>query len=207
MIAQPTPDGSDWAAFMALPDDGQLHEYVRGEVRVMPPAKGRHGLIEAALLAVIDRYLDGRAVSRGWKPEQGLEARYSLVGFVAGGEFGMQFSVPDDPRQVRGADGVYVPAEQYARVTWDEDSYFPDVPALVIEIISASETAASVAEKVQDYLAGGAQRVWCIYPTNRVAHIHDAEAPTRVVRADEDLTDDALLPGLAIPLRHILPLR
>jgi Uma2 family endonuclease len=191
------------AEFMALPDDGNRHEFVRGEVRVMPPPKGRHGRVETALLAAIDRYLDERARALGWNPEHGLDARDRLVGFVAGGEFGMQFSVPDDPNQVRGADGVYVPAEQYARVTWDEQTYFPEVAHLVIEVISPSETATDVGEKVQDYLAGGAHQVWCVYPLLRTVHIHDAAAPTRVVRRDGTLTDEELLPGLALPLRAI----
>ena len=52
-----------------------------------------------------------------------------------------------------------------------------EVAHLVIEVISASETATDVGEKVQDYLAGGARRVWCVYPLLRTVHIHDADAP------------------------------
>jgi hypothetical protein len=58
---------------------------------------------------------------------------------------------------------------------------------------------------VQDYLAGGAPRVWCIYPQRRFAHIYDPDRPMRVVRADESLTDEELLPGCALPLATILP--
>ena len=169
----------------------------------MPPPKGRHGRVETALLAASDRYLDERARALRWDPQHGLDARDRLVGFVAGGEFAMQFSVPDDPNQVRGADGVYVPAEQYARVTWDEQTYFPEVAHLVIEVISPSETATDVVEKVQDYLAGGARRVWCVYPCLRTVHIHDADAAMHVVRWDANLTDEELLPGFVLPLSAI----
>ncbi len=189
--------------FLALPDDGNLHEFVRGEVRSMPPPKGRHGLVEAEVIGAIYRYLDEKARQLGWTPEQGLERRSRLVGFVAGGEFGLQFSLPDDSHQVRGADGVYVPAGQYARVAWGDSSYFPEVPPLVIEVISPSETATDVSEKVQDYLAGGARRVWCVYPERRTVHIHDAGAPTRVLRRDDVLADEELLPGFALPLSYL----
>ncbi len=189
--------------FLALPDDGNLHEFVRGEVRSMPPPKGRHGLVEAEVIGAIYRYLDEKARQLGWTPEQGLERRSRLVGFVAGGEFGLQFSLPDDSHQVRGADGVYVPAGQYARVAWGDSSYFPEVPPLVIEVISPSETATDVSEKVQDYLAGGARRVWCVYPERRTVHIHDAGAPTRVLRRDDALADEELLPGFALPLSYL----
>jgi len=33
------------AEFMDLPDDGNLHELVRGELRVMPPLKEYTGLL------------------------------------------------------------------------------------------------------------------------------------------------------------------
>lgn len=203
MVAQPRR--MTLAEFMALPDDGNLHEFVRGEVRVMPPPKGKHGVIETALLSLVDRYLYDRASSLGWNPEHGLDARARLVGFVAGGEFGLRFSLPDDPHQIRGADGAYVPADQYAHVEWDEQAYFPEVPHLVIEVISPSETATDVSEKVQDYLAGGAHRVWCAYPSRGTVHIHDAEAPTRVLRRGDTLTDEQLLPGFALPLGYLFP--
>src|SRR5919204_863818 len=200
MVAQPQPKRMSVAEFMALPNDGNRHELVRGELRVMPPPHSRHGRVEAAVMAAIDRYLDDRARAAGWDPRQGLSARDRLVGFIAVGEVGLQFTLPDDPHQIRGADGVYVPPEQLAAVEWDGEGYFPTVPHLVIEVISASEKAADVAEKVQDYLAGGAHRVWCVYPQHHTVHIHDPAAPTRVVRGAESLTDEELLPGFVLPL-------
>jgi Uma2 family endonuclease len=189
--------------FMDLPDDGNRHELVRGELRVMPPSKGEHGFVEVALLAAIDRYLYDRAGALGWEPRQGIGARNALVGRIGGGELGLHFAVPDDPHMVRGADGAYIPPEQLARVAWDGRGYFPEVPALVIEIISESDKASDVNEKVHDYLAGGARRVWCIYPEQRTVHIHHPTAAARVVRGKAILTDDELLPGFALPLNLI----
>jgi Uma2 family endonuclease len=188
--------------FLALPDDGNRHELVRGEARIMPPPKGRHGFVEAAISAAIDRYLEDRARSLGWEARQGLGARNALVGRVGSGEVGLQFAVPDDAVMVRGADIVFIPPEQLARVGWDGEGYFPAVPALVIEVISETDRAGAVAEKVQDYLAGGGQRVWCVYPDRHAIHIHDAAAPTRVVYGD-DVATDPLLPGFSLPLNLI----
>jgi hypothetical protein len=39
----------------------------------------------------------------------------------------------------------------------------------------------------------------------RASYIHDATAPTRVVRGAESLTDEKLLPGFALPLNLIFP--
>jgi Uma2 family endonuclease len=204
MVAQPQPKRMSVAEFMALPNDGNRHELVRGELRVMPPPPSRHGRVEAAVMEAIGRYLDNRARALGWDPRQGLGARDRLVGFIAVGEVGLQFTLPDDPNQIRGADGVYVPPEQLAAVEWDGEGYFPTVPHLVVEVISPSESADDVAERVQDYLAGGAPRVWCIYLRRRMVHIHDAAAPLRVVRGNDNVTDD-LLPDFSLPLNLVFP--
>jgi Uma2 family endonuclease len=185
---------------LALPPDGNRHELVRGELRVMPPLKGEHGFVEAAIIAAIDRYLHARALALGWTPDAGIGARDALVGRVGAGEVGLQFAVPDDPHMIRGADGAFLPPEQLASLDWDPHEYFPGVPALVIEVVSASDRASAVAEKVQDYLAGGARRVWVVYPEHHVVHVHDADRPTRVVRGRDSLTDDELLPGFTLPL-------
>jgi Uma2 family endonuclease len=191
------------ADFMALPDDGNLHEFVRGEIRSMPPPKGQHGVLEGFLAGELGRYLHDRALALGWHPDEGLAARNRLVGITACGEFGIAFSLPDDPHQIRGADCVYMPAEQLAEAAWDGDTYFPAVPWLVIEIISPTDLAADVAERVQDYLAGGARRVWCVYPKQSQVHVHAVDGPTRVLRAADALVDDALLPGFSLPVSSL----
>jgi len=119
MVTQQETRPMTVAEFMALPNDGNRHELVRGELRVMPPPKGVHGLIENAILEVIGRYLYDTALTMGWEPREGITARYKFVGFAAGGEFGVQFTLPDDPNQIRGADAAYVPADQFASVSWD----------------------------------------------------------------------------------------
>ena len=193
------------AEFMALPDDGNRHELVRGELRVMPPPKSIHGLVETALLGELCYYLRLKAEAAGWDPGQGRGARDRLVGMIAGVEFGLQFALPDDPTQIRGADGAFVPPAQLAEVGWDGTGYFPAVPHLVIEVLSPSEQAGDVAEKVADYLAGGARRVWYVDPERRAIYIYSASAPLRLVRGDDILTDDELLPGFALTLNQIFP--
>ena len=124
MVAQPQPKRMSVAEFMALPNDGNRHELVRGELRVMPPSHSRHGRVEAAVMAAIDRYLDERARAVGWDPRQGLAARDRLVGFIAVGEVGLQFTLPDDPNQIRGADGVYGPASDQVCRSFQAEKQF-----------------------------------------------------------------------------------
>ncbi len=191
--------------FMALPNDGDRHEYVRGEVRVSSIAPGWHGVAEVIVGSAIYQSLEDRAPTLGWTLDHGIKAQARLVGLVAMGEVGLEFTLPDDPRQVRGADIVYITAEQYNRLGWGDDSYFLEAPRLVVEIVSVFDRAADLDEKRRDYLAGGAQCVWIVDPLRHEIHVHDATAPTRVLHIDDILTDDDLLPGFALPLRLVFP--
>jgi Uma2 family endonuclease len=56
MVAIPRAVGV--AEFLAIPDDGNRHEYVRGEVRSMPPPESRHGVIEGRVFEEIARYTE-----------------------------------------------------------------------------------------------------------------------------------------------------
>lgn len=190
-----------YADLMEQPEDGCLHELVRGEIVRMPPPKGEHGAFEFWLGEAIGRYLYERARGLGWAEDQGRRQRNRLVGALAGGEFGIRFTLPDDPDQVRGVDVCYLTPEQVRRHEESgSDEYFPGVPALVIEVISPSESAEYVDQKISDYLAGGAQLVWLVYPRTRTVKVYSPDEPLRVVRSNDVLTGEPVLPGFALPL-------
>ena len=77
MVAQARMTYED---LMGQPEDGCRHELVRGEILRMPPPKGKHGRVEFALARAIGRYLHERAITLGWREEQGLLACDLLVG-------------------------------------------------------------------------------------------------------------------------------
>ncbi len=191
---------------MARPDDGCLYELVRGEIIRMPPPKEDHGYIEAALVASIDRYLYGQALALGWEARMGRPARDLLVGRLISGEAGVRFSLPDDPDQTRGLDLGYVSVEQVTRLgPVRSGQYMTEMPVLVAEVISPSETAAYVNEKVSDYVAGGARLVWLLYPKTRTVAVHYPDGTARTVPAGGVLDGDTILPGFAERLINIFP--
>lgn len=191
---------------MALPDDGYLYELVRGGIIRMPPPKEGHGYVEAALVEAISRYLHDRALALGWEKRRGRSARDQLVGRLASGEVGVRFSVPDDPDQVRGLDVCYLSPAQVARVgAVRRGEYIREMPALVAEVISPSETATYVNEKVSDYLAGGAQLVWLLYAETRTVTVFRPNGVWHGVLAGGVLEGEDVLPGFAEDLSNIFP--
>lgn len=189
---------------MTVPDDGYLYELVRGEIIRMPPPKTRHGYVEMALAEAIGRYLYDRAVVLGWEESRGRAARNRLVGRLTGGEAGVRFTLPDDPDQTRGLDLGYLSPEQVARLeSIPEDQYIDEVPALVAEIISLSETASYIDEKVSDYLTGGARLVWLLYPKTRTATLFRADGTSNRIVQGGVLDGEDVLPGFMVPLADV----
>jgi len=195
-----------FADLMAQPEDGGLHELVRGEILRMPPPKGEHGAIEAALVEAIGRYLYMQALSSGWAEGRGLRDRNHLVGRVISGEAGIHVRLPDDTEHVRGIDVGYLTPEQVARIgVVPADAYFPEAPTLVAEVVSPSEGASYLEGKVADYLAGGARLVWLLFPELRTARVHQSSGASFQVAADGALEGGEVLPGFRVALVDLFP--
>ena len=101
---------------------------------------------------------------------------------------------PAHPRKVRKPDVSLVlhgrlPAEQL------EEGYLAIPPDLAVEVVSPNDLAYEVEEKVEEYLGAGVRLVWVLYPTTRTIHIHRIDRSTAVVRSDDELTGEDLLPG------------
>jgi Uma2 family endonuclease len=190
--------------FMALPDDGNRHELVRGEMVHMPPPKGEHGRIELALGGAIDRYLIARAHDLGWREKDGRNERDRLVGWPATGEVGVLLRLPDDHDQLRGLDVAYFTPEQVGRLGETlVNEYAPEMPALAAEIISPSESAEYVDEKVTDYLAGGARLIWLVYPRTKTVTVISPNGMGRRIGTDGVLDGEDILPGFTLPIASL----
>ncbi|HXT38266.1 MAG TPA: Uma2 family endonuclease, partial [Chloroflexota bacterium] len=189
---------------MRQTDESVRHELVRGEIVCMTPPKGRHGRVEAALGGAVWGYLRERALALGWEEEQGALVCDLLVGASAMGEFGIRITLPDDPDQVRGLDFCYLSPEQVARYEANgPDEYFTEMPVLVAEVISPSESADYIAEKVHDFLTGGARLVWLLFPRTRSVQIYQSDRSTRMISGDARLEGGEVLPGFSVALSSL----
>ncbi len=54
------------------------------------------------------------------------------------------------------------------------DGFYLGAPLIAFEVVSLSETAADLDEKVSEYLANGAAEVWLIYPRKGHAWVYNA---------------------------------
>jgi Uma2 family endonuclease len=76
-------------------------------------------------------------------------------------------------------------------------------PDLVVEILSPSETASELEEKVRDYRAAGTRLIWVVDPATRVVSVRRTGGPdTRLTEIDV-LDGSDVLPGFTIPVTRL----
>jgi Uma2 family endonuclease len=81
-----------------------------------------------------------------------------------------------------------------------DDEAWDVVPELSVEVVSPSDKADDLIEKIEEYFAAGVVQVWVIYPRRRVAHVFESFTRITVVTSDQDLEGGELFPGFGIPL-------
>ena len=73
--------------------------------------------------------------------------------------------------------------------------YFPEAPALVVEVISPNDTAEEVDDKMRRWFAAGVELGWVIYPKGRTVTVYRALDDIRILTANDTLDGGTVVPG------------
>lgn len=168
--------------FWLLPEGEGKRELVRGEVAEWMPVGGLHGEVVRRMLMRL-----------------GLWAEQGQYGYVAT-EVG--YIVRRNPDGVRAADVSFVRREHIPESGVPE-GFWSLAPDLAVEVVSPSETADEIWEKVSDYLAAGTPLVWVIYPRSKQAVAYTPDGIGRTLHAEDSLEDASVLPGFSCKLADL----
>jgi Uma2 family endonuclease len=169
-----------------MPGGDVRRELVDGNVVEMSPASVLHGRIA------------GRIYRRLAEHAERLGAGEALVGDV-----GFILDLPGDPERVRAPDVAFVARERLGTER-PARGFFRGAPDLAVEVLSPSETATDVQQKVRDYLEAGARLVWIVAPETRSTTVYRANGSARLVRETEEIDGEDVLPGLRLHLSDVL---
>ena len=125
-----------------------------------------------------------------------LYLRDHPIGYVGGEAYLVRLA----PGLVRVPDvSVTLWGDQPAGLT-SSDAVTNEIPALVVEVLSRSNTAREMARKVEEYFRAGVRVVWIVDPKRRRAEVYTGVATVTRLDAAGTLTAEAVLPGFALPL-------
>lgn len=155
--------------------DGVLHETVS--------AGKRHSFIAGNIMAPLHTHV--------------RRDRLGRVGGTDGGVF-----IRRNPDTVREPDIFFVSAE---RLPLDDqsDGYLEVVPEIVVEIVSPSDSAQDVAEKITMWLNLGVSIALEVRPAERAVLVHRPDVPAATLSGDDVLDCGDVLPGFTLPLGEV----
>ncbi|HEY4328444.1 MAG TPA: Uma2 family endonuclease [Phycisphaerae bacterium] len=166
-----------------LPPDNMRHELVKGELTTTPPTSGEHGVRSFNIAALLSTYLRGKDVGVGVGAETG-------------------FVIARNPDTVRAPDCAFI---QKARIpaTGIPQKYWPGAPDLAVEILSPSDSASEVLEKIDEWLDAGTRLVWVVDPEKQNVRVYAPGRKPLILRMPDTLDGEDVLPGLRLKVADI----
>ena len=123
--------------------------------------------------------------------------------------FEILFRLPLEVERQRRPDLAFISAAR-----WPDDqsvSYngnaWKIAPDLAIEVVSPTDRAEELAEKIGEYFAAGVIQVWVVYPLLKSIQVHESAALARSYYETEILTGGTILPGFQLTVGSIFPPR
>jgi Uma2 family endonuclease len=74
------------------------------------------------------------------------------------------------------------------------------IPDLAVEVVSPTNTADEVLEKIDEYFRFGVRLVWVIYCEPLQVYVYRSAKDVRVLRPGDDLEGGDVLPGFRLPI-------
>ena len=121
-----------------MPDDGRRYELIKGElIESTPPPGSLHGSVAGNAYWELRSFVGGNVLGRVFAAETG-------------------FRISTDPDTVRALDAALVVNERLPEGDLPV-GYLPFAPDLLVEVVSPSDRASEVQEKVHMWLDAGAK--------------------------------------------------
>lgn len=147
------------------PPHGGRMELVAGKVVTEMPVGEIHAFLAVRLAALFLAFVEKHHLGRVY-----VELGHRLV---------------SEPDTVRAPDVSFLRRREGSPVTV---RYVDEPPVLAVEITSPDDKESDVAEKVEEYLDAGAERVWVIRPRNRTVTVHRPGGDSHTYSGNDTLT-------------------
>lgn len=173
-----TPD-----EFLVHPLSDVKAELVRGELRVTPPPGGPHGRAGTNLVVLLSVYVNLRK-----------------LGSVFGD--GVSYELAQLPRTVRSPDASFVRADRLP-AGGIGPGFLKLAPDLAVEVLSPSESASVLQEKLDDYRTCGTPLIWVLDPVQRTVMVIASNSPLHWLREADTLNGADVVPRFSCKVSEL----
>ena len=155
----------------------------QGDLIVMPPAGGESSRRNMKVAAQLDNWADEDGRGQAFDSSAG-------------------FRLPDG--SILSPDAAWLSNEALRRLTPKQRKEFlPLCPEFVIEIRSPSDTLPEAKQKMEPWMANGAQLGWLIDGDARAVHVYRKNRPAKTHRAIAELAGEGPVKGFVLKLAAV----
>jgi Uma2 family endonuclease len=161
----------------------RVEREANGEIVIMTPtgSEGSH------LNLRIGRFLDE------WAEQDGRGVAFDSNG---------GFSLPDG--SMRAADAAWVQKSRWEALSAEKKKGFaPLCPDFVIELRSPSDRLSALQEKMQQWIANGAQLAWLIDPIDRTVSVYRSGSEPDVHQDPSSVQGDGVMAGFELVMARV----
>jgi Uma2 family endonuclease len=168
-----------------LPSGPAVYELDNGRLIIMPPPGDIHGAVELNIGTELKLQGERRRLGK---------ARSQVAVILW-----------RNPDRVVGPDAAFI-AKQSLPLRISTEGYLETIPDLVVEVRSKNDTNQEILKKVRDYLKAGVRLVWLADPGNRTVTVYRPRRKPQVLRENQILTAEDIIPGFELPVRDAFQL-
>jgi Uma2 family endonuclease len=165
-------------------DEYKLAELIRGELIMVGGSGGEATIIAGFILRKIGNYSDEHK-----------------LGYVTGADG--HYVVSTNPDTAVIPDVGFIKKERMPKPV--PKKYIHATPDLAVEVISPTDKAKEIREKIELYLEHKTELVWVVYPSSERVDVYRAadKAHVEVVKLDGVLDGENVLPGFKLSVQEI----
>ncbi len=164
-------------------DSDSLYEIIDGEIKEPEPMGAYMTLLAFELAARLRDFVNGQQ-----------------LGIVI---TEMLFQFQRDPNRGRRPDVAFVSRERCRQSPLPKEGDWDVVPDLAVEVVSPTNDATELEEKLVEYFRFGVRQVWVLHPEHRRLYVHESLRKVSVLNEDDSISGGNLFPGLSLPLAEL----
>lgn len=82
---------------------------------------------------------------------------------------------------------------------------WPVAPDLAVEVVSPTDKAFDVLDKLREYFVAGVRQVWHVYSNVEQVFVFDSPTSVRILTGGDELAGDPVVPGFRLPVADVFP--
>jgi Uma2 family endonuclease len=182
MTVLTTPTSITPPVLPAVRNDEGLYEILNGQRMELPPMSAYAALLASELIFLVRSYVSANNLGRAMVE--------------------MLFRLPLNGDRNRRPDGAFVSYQRWPRnrPIPEADNAWNVVPELAIEVISPTDLAEDLLEKIEEYFRAGVKLVWVVYPRRALIHVYESLTSIRGLTRTDELDGGSVLPGFRLSL-------